>query len=129
MEFPLGNRTARANLARAEIAQTQLERRRQQLEQLIEGEVRDAMQAVRSSEQRLDAASSQRRYALEQYESERRRFDSGLSTVFLVLERQTAFVTAQALELRARADLNQAIAQLERAIGGTLEWHGVKIQP
>jgi HAE1 family hydrophobic/amphiphilic exporter-1 len=128
MEFPLGNRTARANLARAEIAQTQLERRRQQLEQLIEGEVRDAMQAVRSSEQRLDAASSQRRYALEQYESERRRFDSGLSTVFLVLERQTAFVTAQALELRARADLNQAIAQLERATGGTLEWHGVKIQ-
>ena len=129
MEFPLGNRTARANLARAEIVQTQLERRRQQLEQLIEGEVRDAMQAVRSSEQRLDAASSQRRYALEQYQSERRRFDSGLSTVFLVLERQTAFVTAQALELRARADLNQAIAQLERATGGTLEWHGVKIQP
>jgi HAE1 family hydrophobic/amphiphilic exporter-1 len=129
MDFPIRNRTARANLARTEIIQTQLERRRQQLEQLIEGEVRDAMQAVRSSEQRLDAAASQRRYALEQYESERRRFDSGLSTVFLVLERQTAYVTAQALELRARADLNQAIAQLERATGGTLEWHGVKIQP
>jgi HAE1 family hydrophobic/amphiphilic exporter-1 len=129
MDLPLGNRTAKANLARAEIVQTQLERRRQQLEQAIEGEVRDAMQAVRSSEQRLASASSQRRYALEQYESERRRFDSGLSTVFLVLERQTAYVTAQALELRARADLNQAIAQLERSTGGTLEWHGVKIQP
>jgi len=128
MEFPLRNRTARANLARSEIVATQLERRRQQLEQLIEGEVRDAMQAVRSSEQRLEAAASQGRYAREQYESERRRFDSGLSTVFLVLERQTAFVTAQALELRARADLNQAIAQLERAIGGTLEWHRVKLQ-
>ncbi len=61
-------------------------------------------------------------------ESEKRRFESGLSTVFLVLDRQTSFVTAQALELRARADLNQAIAQLERAIGGTLEWHGVKLQ-
>ncbi len=107
---------------------TQLERQRQQLEQVIESEVRDAMQAVRSSEQRFDAASSQRRYALEQYESERRRFDSGLSTVFLVLERQTTYVTSQALELRARADLNQAIAQLERAIGGTLEWHGIKLQ-
>jgi HAE1 family hydrophobic/amphiphilic exporter-1 len=128
MELPLRNRTARANLARSELAATQLVRRRQQLEQAIEGEVRDAMQAVRSSEQRLDAATSQRRYALEQYESERRRFDSGLSTVFLVLERQTTYVTSQALELRARADLNQAIAQLERAIGGTLEWHGVKLQ-
>jgi outer membrane protein TolC len=128
MEFPLRNRSARANLARSEIVATQLERRQQQLGQRIEGEVRDAMQAVRSSEQRLEAAASQRRYALEQYESERRRFESGLSTVFLVLDRQTSFVTAQALELRARADLNQAIAQLERAIGGTLEWHGVKLQ-
>ena len=123
MELPLRNRTARANLARSEIAATQLERQRQQLEQVIEAEVRDAMQAVRSSEQRFEAATSQRRYALEQYESERRRFESGLSTVFLVLERQTTYVTSQALELRARADLNQAIAQLERAIGGTLEWH------
>jgi HAE1 family hydrophobic/amphiphilic exporter-1 len=129
MDVPLRNRTARANLARSEIAATQLDRQRQQLEQAIEGEVRDAMQAVRSSEQRLEAATSQRRYALEQYESERRRFDSGLGTVFLVLERQTVYVTSQALELRARADLNQAIAQLERAIGGTLEWHGVKLQP
>ena len=129
MDLPLGNRTAKANLARAEIQQTQIERQRQQLEQLIEGEVRDAMQAVRSSEQRLAAATSQRRYALEQYESERRRFESGLSTVFLVLERQTTWVTSQALELRARADHNQAIAQLQRAFGGTLDWHGVMIQP
>ena len=129
MDLPLRNRTARANLARTEIAATQLERRRQQVEQLIESEVRDAMQAVRSSQQRHEAASSQRRYALEQYESERRRFDSGLSTVFLVLERQTVYVTSQASELRSRADLNQAVAQLERAIGGTLDWHGVKIQP
>lgn len=128
MEFPLRNRTARANLARSEIAATQLERQRQQLEQQIEGEVRDALQAVRSSEQRLEAATSQRRYALEQYESERRRFESGLSNVFLVLERQTVYVTSQALELRARADFNQAIAQLQRSMGGTLEWHGVKLQ-
>jgi outer membrane protein len=128
MDIPLRNRTARANLARAEIAATQIERRRQAMEQAIESDVRDTLQAVRSSQQRLEAAASARRYALEQYESERRRFDSGISTVFLVLERQTAFVTAQASELRARADLNQAIAELERAVGGTLELHNVKLQ-
>ena len=128
VDIPLRNRTAKANLARAEIVETQIERRRQALEQEIESDVRDTMQAVISSQQRLEAASSARRYALEQYESERRRFDSGISTVFLVLERQTTLVTAQASELRARADLNQAIAQLERAVGGTLEVHGVKLQ-
>jgi hypothetical protein len=36
-------------------------------------------------------------------------------------------VTAQAQELRARADLNQAIARLELATGGTLERFGVTL--
>ena len=127
MELPIGNNTARANVARTQILGNQIARQRQQLEQTIEAEVRNTLQAVMSSQLRLEAASSARRNASEQYESERRRFESGLSTVFLVLERQTALVTAQAQELRARADLNQAIALLERAVGGTLERHGVKL--
>jgi outer membrane protein TolC len=47
--------------------------------------------------------------------------------VFLVLERQTALVTAQAQELRSQADLNQAAALLDRATGGTLERHQVQV--
>jgi outer membrane protein TolC len=47
--------------------------------------------------------------------------------VFLVLERQTTLVTAQASELRARADLNQAIALFYRAVGGTFEQHGITL--
>jgi len=128
MEFPFGNRTAKANLARSRIEQTQLERQRQQLEQAIEAEVRNALQAVESSNQRLASAGTARRNAQEQYDSERRRFDSGLSTVFLLLDRQTSLVTAQTLELRARADLNQAIAVFDRAIGATLQQHNVRLQ-
>jgi HAE1 family hydrophobic/amphiphilic exporter-1 len=127
MDLPLGNSTARANIARTEIADAQIERRRRQLEQAIEAEVRNTLQAVQSSQDRLEAASSARRNALEQYESERRRFESGLGTVFLVLQRQTSLVVAQARELRARADLNQAGSLFDRAVGGTLERHGVKL--
>jgi hypothetical protein len=36
-------------------------------------------------------------------------------------------VVAQARTLRARADLNQAVSLLDRAVGGTLERHGVSI--
>ena len=128
MDLPLRNRTATANTLRAELIGTQLVRQRQQLEQAIEAQVRNALQAIASSRDRLAAASSERRNAQEQYESERRRFDSGLSTVFLVLERQTALVTAQARELRARADLNQAVALFDRAVGGTLAQHNVSIE-
>ena len=42
---------------------------------------------------------------------------------------QTSLVTAQAQELRARAGLNQAIAQLQPAVGGTLGRHGVTLDP
>jgi HAE1 family hydrophobic/amphiphilic exporter-1 len=129
VDLPIANNTAKANIARTQIAAERLGRQRQQLEQAIEAEVRNALQAVRSSHDRLDAASSARRNAQEQYESERRRFDSGLSTVFLVLERQTALVTAQAQELRSQADLNQAAALLDRATGGTLVRHQVQVAP
>jgi outer membrane protein len=128
VEFPFGNRTAKANLAKSRIEQTQLARQRLQLEQAIEVDVRNALQAVESSNQRLTSASTARRNAQEQYDSERRRFDSGLSTVFLLLDRQTTLVNAQTLELRARADLNQAIAVFDRAIGATLLQHNVRLQ-
>jgi HAE1 family hydrophobic/amphiphilic exporter-1 len=127
LDLPLGNRAAEGSLARSAIEGKQLVLRRQQLEQAVEAEVRNALQQVRSAEQRLRSAGSAQRSAREQYESERRRFDSGLSTVFLVLQRQTALVTAQGQELRARADLNQAVAVFDRSIGATLTQHGVSL--
>lgn len=128
VDLPLRNRTASANLAKAEIESNQLQRTRDQLEQQIEAEVRNGLQAVASAQARLRAASSAARNAQLQYESEQRRFESGLSTVFLVLQRQTALVTQQAQEMRARADLNQAIAVLNRALGMTLQQYGVTLQ-
>ena len=127
MDLPLGNRTAKADSARAVIDGKTIAVRRTQLEQSIEAEVRNALQQVRSAEQRVQSAGSAQRSAREQYDSERRRFDSGLSTVFLVLQRQTALVAAQGQELRARADLNQAVAVFDRATGTTLAQHNVAI--
>ena len=128
LELPLANTTARANVARTELEAAQIARRRQQLDQQIEAQVRNAMQAVHTARDRREAAAVASRSALELYESERRRFESGLSTVFLVLERQADLVTAQARELRARADVNQAITLLERAVGHTLDRHGVSVK-
>jgi HAE1 family hydrophobic/amphiphilic exporter-1 len=127
--LPIRNRTALAQVARTRINRRALVATRQQAEQSIQADVRNALQAVQSAEQRLQAAGSARRSASEQYESERRRFESGLSTVFLVLQRQTTLVTAQAREVRARADLNQAIAVFDRAVGATLTKHGVSLSP
>jgi outer membrane protein TolC len=46
-----------------------------------------------------------------------------------VLQRQSDFVTAQAREIQAQADLNVATAALRRATGTTLEARGVRVVP
>jgi len=127
--LPLGNRAAHANVAIAQTERGQLRRQRDHLAQAIEAEVRNALQAVRSAEARVAAAGVARRSAEQQYESELRRFDSGLATVFLVLQRQSDAVSAQAREIKAQTDLSAANAALRRATGTTLETFAVSLSP
>jgi outer membrane protein TolC len=65
--------------------------------------------------------------AEEQYASEQRQFQSGVSTMFMVFERQTRFITARSGEVRAKADLAEAIADMDRAVARTLETHNIRL--
>ncbi|MCV4802978.1 hypothetical protein OFC41_30610, partial [Escherichia coli] len=83
---------------------------RAQIEQLIQVDVRNALQAVRTAEARLRAAAIARENSAKQYESERRKLDVGQSDIYKVLDRQTAYAAARSAELRAQTELNKAIA-------------------
>lgn len=126
--LPIFNRTAKAQLGRSLAEATRITNQREQLEQVIEAEVRNAIQAVRSNEARLAAASAERSSAELQYDAEQHRFQAGLSTVFLVLQRQTDLQSARGRELRAQTDLNKAIAELQRVTGVTLTAHNITLQ-
>lgn len=128
VEIPFGNRTAKAELGRSLAEGTRIYYERKQAEQNIEVEVRNALQAVASSEARLTAAREARVAAEKQYESERRQFTTGTSTVFLVLERQTGLVNAQGREIEAQTLLNKNIANLRRVTGGALDRFGITLQ-
>jgi len=128
VNLPLRNRTAEANLGRSLVEGKRIATQREQLEQLVQVDVRNALQALRSAEARLRAAATGRDAAEKQYASEQRKFDTGQSTVFLVLERQTALATARANELRAQTDLNKAIAELQRATGNALTANNVTVK-
>jgi HAE1 family hydrophobic/amphiphilic exporter-1 len=120
INLPLRNRTAEAQLGRSLVEGQRIATQREQLEQSIQVEVRNALQAVRSGEARLRAASVAREATEQQYASEQRKLEAGQSTVFLVLERQTALTVARGNELRAQTDLNKAFAELQRATGNAL---------
>jgi outer membrane protein TolC len=128
ISLPLRNRTAEAQLGRSLVEGEKIATQREQLEQSIEVEVRNALQSMRSAESRLRAAIATREANEQQFASEQRKLDAGQSTTFLVLERQTALTTARGMELKAQTDLNKAIADLQRATGNALQVNSVVVK-
>jgi outer membrane protein len=127
VNLPLRNRTAEGQLGHSLVEGKRIATQREQLEQLIQVEVRNALQSLSTSEARVRSAAIARLTAEQQYESEKRKLDAGQSTVFLVLERQTALAVARGNELRAQTDLNKAIAELQRATGNSLTANNVVV--
>lgn len=121
-----GDKTAAAQLGHARVEAERIETQREQIEQGIQVEVRNALQSVRTAEGRLRAAAIARENTARQYESEQRKLDEGQSDVYKVLERQTALTAARSNELRARTELNKAIAELQRATGNSLKANDIE---
>jgi len=128
MSLPIRNRTAIANNAVAMSETRRLEATRRQVELAIEQDVRNALQSKSTAAARLDASANARHYAEEQYASEQRQFQAGTSTVFLVLQRQTDLIAARTREARARADLGEASANLDRALARTLDERKIEVR-
>jgi len=128
ISLPLRNRTAEAQLATSEAEGRRLKIVRDQAQMAVEADVRNALQAATSAEARLAAASLARQSAEEQYASEQRQFQAGTSTVFLVLQRQTDLIAAKSREVRAQADVAEAKANLDRAMGATIEAQGIRAE-
>lgn len=127
ISLPLHNRAAEGLLGHSLVEGQRIATQREQLEQLIQVEVRNSLQSLSTSEARLRSAAIARSTAEQQYESEKRKLDAGQSTTFLVLERQTALAVARGNELKAQTDLNKAIAELQRATGNALTANNVTV--
>jgi HAE1 family hydrophobic/amphiphilic exporter-1 len=128
VELPFRNRTAQANLGRSLAEGRRITNQRAQAEQLIEADVRNTSQSLRSAEARLASAAAARSSAELQFESEQRQFRAGTTTVFLVLQRQNELLAARGRELQAQTDLNKSIAEFQRATGNTLGANNVLVR-
>jgi HAE1 family hydrophobic/amphiphilic exporter-1 len=127
ISLPLGNKVAKANLGRTLAEGSQIVNQQAQTSQIIEADVRNTTQSLRSAEARLASAAASRASAEQLYESEQRQFRAGTTTVFLVLQRQNELVAARGRELQAQTDLNKAISEFQRATGTTLSANSVEI--
>ncbi|MFY9609837.1 MAG: TolC family protein [Blastocatellia bacterium] len=127
--FPTRNRTAEGQLGRSLAEGRKIGTQRTILEQSIEAEVRNALQSVEMGRERFETARASREAAEKQYQSEQRRFDSGLSTTYFVLERQNTLSESRGRELRALTEYNKAMSELQRVMGTTLTAANVEVSP
>ena len=73
------------------------------------------------------AASKARELQQQTFDAEQKKYQLGASTVYNVILTQRDLITAQGTELRALANLAEAKANYERALGRTLEVNSVTI--
>lgn len=127
LSFPWRNRAAQANLGRSLAELKQLDAKQRQLIEVVQIDVRNALQAVEASRQRYEAATAGELAAQAQLNGEQERYRAGLSTNFVVLQRQTDLSIAKGTKVRALTDYNKALADLQKFTGMTLMSNNVQI--
>jgi HAE1 family hydrophobic/amphiphilic exporter-1 len=122
------NSAAESALAQAAAAERRLNLLRKQTEQAIEAQLRNAMQSIETSQQRMLAAEASARAAKEKLDSEVRLFQTGESTNFFVLTRQNEFSDSRRRAVLATLEYNKSVARLTFALGSTLESHQIRLK-
>ena len=128
ISFPFRNRTAKANLTGARITREQTEARIRQQEEVVVVEVRNAVQSVESARQRVATARTARENADIQLAGERKLYESGKSTTFLLFQRENELTNARNAEIRAQTDYQKAVADLQRATSTTFRENNIDVQ-
>ncbi|HKW64644.1 MAG TPA: TolC family protein [Candidatus Acidoferrum sp.] len=127
LTLPLRNRSAQAFHVRALLEQRQLETQMQQLRNAALLDVRKTYIALTQDRAQVAAASKARQLQQETFDAEQKKYQLGASTVYQVILTQRDLITAQGNEIRALANLVEAKASYERAVGRTLEVNHVTV--
>ncbi len=127
ISFPFRNRTAKANLDGAKIQEEQLLAQTRGQEQTVIVEVRNAVQGVETSRQRVLTARRARESAEIQLEGERKLYENGRSTTFLLFQRENSLTNARNAEIRAETDYNKALSDLQRVTSTAFRANNITI--
>jgi len=113
VSYPLGRSYEDARLARAEIERQQAAQRIASLRIETAETVRQAARQVRSTAERVEASRAGAALAEQRFDDERRRFEAGLSTTFLVTQAQRDLLQAQVNLLQTTLDHESAVVNFE----------------
>lgn len=126
---PIPNREGAGRVGAARLEQIRALLDLKRLEQDIIVRVDNAAGQATTSRERVAATREARVLAQETLAAGEERLKVGATTTFEVLELQRKLAEAEVAELRARVDLNKAIAEFDRQTGMTLHRHGILFEP
>ena len=127
LTLPLRNRAAQAEYARAILAQRQMQTVERQLRNAALLDVRNAYIALTQDRAQVAAAVKARELQQQTFDAEQKKYQLGASTVYTVIQTQRDLIAAQGTELRALANIEEAKANYERALGRTLDVNHVTV--
>ena len=127
VSLPLRNRAAQADNIHAQLVLRQFEAQVQQIKNNAVLDVRNTTIALEQGRAQVQSASKARELQQQTFDAEQKKYQLGASTVYNVILTQRDLITAQGSELRALANLAEAKANYERALGRTLEVNNVAI--
>jgi outer membrane protein TolC len=126
LSFPLGNRAEKNRHAQSLETAEKMQLQMRQLEETALVEVDNAVASVVTGLEQVQATKEARTYAEQALAAEQRKFASGKSTSFVVLQLQRDLTLARHAEIRALAEYNQQLSALALAEGAMLARHGVE---
>jgi len=127
VEAPWGLRDRKANFQKAQLQLDSDEARALKEKQAILHDTRVAIRGAQLAEESIIIKTLASQLSAEEFEMEKAKFDSGLSTGRRVLEAQQRMDESQVNELQSKIDLLNAHSTIERIDGSLLERYNIEV--
>ncbi len=113
VSYPIGGSAQDATYARSRLERAQAEARVKSAEGRVVQQIRDAAWKVEMNAKRVETSRAVTTFAEQRLDAERKRFEVGMSTSFLVIQAQRDFVQARTNELSAILAYDLALVDFE----------------
>ncbi len=113
VNYPIGNSTAEANLARTRLQKDQMQTQLRSAELTVATDVRNAARNVLSNQKRVETTRASRELQEKKLEAEQKKFAAGMSMSYFVFQAQRDLAQAKNVELSAVLDYTRSLVDFE----------------
>jgi len=127
LNYPFGNRAAKARRDRAQYTRERAEKAMDNLKQLVSMDIRIAFLEVNRTRRQIDASNATRKFQEEKLRTETEKFRVGRSTNLLVAQAQRDLLVSRLDEVRAVVNYLKALTNFYRLEGTLLDRRGIRV--